>query len=416
MRFSKTRFLAGAVVVAVGFSLAVAPTATAATKTLTVWTDEQRGPTMKALLVGKNPVPGFKIEVKTFSNLSALDTAWASATAASGPDLMISNAGLAASGGKSGKLVPLTLPASVKRQFGEKAFQALSYKGKLYGVPLDVDTTALFYNTALFGKTAPTTFGQMVDWFKANKTSKGLTAGLCVPDSAWGSLPVITALGGSAWDYTKGGDPIPNKTSFNSAAFKANVSKFLLNADGSSNGFFSLSDCAADFHAGKIPFMNTGVWRVGDMEKAKISYGVARVPGVAKGSFGSPWAGYQAAYVTSFASSRGAKAAALRFAVQFMANSTTQAQLSAAGGRPPANLNAAKLMTDPVTRGIALAGSGGRLQLSVLLDDKTAGSNWYDIVQAAFDDILKNGKPVGATLDTAAEKLTKNFINGSAGL
>jgi len=146
-------------VAAVGAALALSAAtlvgvspAHAATKNLTVWTDEQRGPVLKAILAGKNPVPGYKIVIKTFSNLDALNAAWNAATAATGPDVIISNAGLAASGAKSGKLVALTLSKAVKSQFGAAAFVALGYQGKSYGVPLDVDTTALMWNKALFGK------------------------------------------------------------------------------------------------------------------------------------------------------------------------------------------------------------------------------------------------------------------------
>ncbi|MEY3407147.1 MAG: hypothetical protein RL038_208, partial [Actinomycetota bacterium] len=213
--------LGAAAALSVSGLAAVAP-AMAATKTITVWTDESRGPDLKALLTGRTPVAGHVVKVKIFSNLDALTAAWNSASAATGPDVIISNAGLAASGGKSGKLVPLTLPSSVRSQFAASAFTALSYQGKVYGVPLDVDTTGLFWNKTLAGATAPKTFAAMVNYYKANKSSKGLTAGFCAQEGVWGAHPVITALGGGAWKYSNG-KPVPGQTNFNSAAFKANI-------------------------------------------------------------------------------------------------------------------------------------------------------------------------------------------------
>lgn len=406
---------AGALILS-GYVAAFAP-ATAANKKIIVWTDEQRGPVMRTLLVGKTPVKGYTIEIKSYANLDALNAAWNSATAATGPDLIISNAGLAASGGKSGKLAPLTLPSSVKSQFSKGAWSALSFKGKVYGVPLDVDTTAMFWNTKLFGKKSPKTFGAMVDYYNKNKTSKGLTAGFCAQEGTWGSHPVFTALGGGAWGYKKNGEPVPSKTSFNSAAFKANITKYLLGSDGKSNGFFKIGgDCINDWKAGKIPFLNTGGWQVDGINASGIKYKIGSVPGVKKGTFGSPWAGYQGAFVTSYAKNHGVAAAANQFAVNFMANATTQAQLSTFGNRPPANLLAAKKVKNPVLAGIALAGSRGVLQLSALLDAKPSGSNWYDLTGDVFNKILVEGQAVGATLDSAATKLLQNFQAGAANL
>ena len=156
------------------------PSANAAAKTITVWADEQRGPQLKSLIDGNTSIaPGYVIKVKFFSALTALQGAWDKATAAGGPDVMTGPASMASQGGKSGKLAPLTYSATNNEQIPSAGQQALSYKGKVYGVPLDVDTTAFLWNKKLFGDNAPKTFGEMVDWYTANKTAKGLTGGFC---------------------------------------------------------------------------------------------------------------------------------------------------------------------------------------------------------------------------------------------
>jgi arabinogalactan oligomer / maltooligosaccharide transport system substrate-binding protein len=407
----KSRFVAlgAAAALSVSGLAAVAP-AYGATKTITVWTDESRGPDLKALLLGRTPVAGHTIKVKVFSNLEALNAAWNSATTATGPDVIISNAGLAASGGKSGKLVPLTLPSSVRSQFFASAFTALSYQGKVYGLPLDVDTTGLFWNTKLFGKNAPKTFGAMVNYFKANKVSKNLSAGFCAQDGAWGSFPVITALGGGAWKFN-GAKINPKASDINSAAFKSNVTKYLT---GSAEGFLKVGgDCINDFKAGRIPFLNTGGWNLGGLKSSNVKFAQGQVPGIKAGTFGSPWTGYQAAYVSKFAKAHGVSAGANSFVVGFMANSLTQAQLSTIGNRPPASKSAATRVTDSALKQFARSGSLGTLQLSALLDDTTAGSNWYALMDDAWNKILNQDEPVGATLDAAAAKMIQNFRNAA---
>jgi len=256
----------------------------------------------------------------------------------------------------------------------------------------------------------------MVNYYKNNKTAKNLTAGLCIKEGAWGAQPVITALGGSAWTYSSNGTPVPNSTKLNSAAFKANFASYLLGSDGKSNGFLSMDGdgCLADFKAGKVPFINTGAWNVEGIQNAGRSIGIGSVPGIKAGTYGSPWTGFQAAYVTAYAGTHKVKAGAMSFAVSYLGSAQVQAQLSAAGGRPPANLQASKIVKDPIVAGIALAGSRGILQLSPMLDDNTAGANWYGLVPDAFNKILVDGDPVGTTLDTLATKVKQNFVGGAA--
>lgn len=410
----KSRLVAATAVLALSVSgLAAFAPAYGATKTITIWTDESRGPDLKALLVGRTPVAGHVIKVTVFSSRDALGAAWTNATAATGPDVIINDAGLATSGGKSGKLVPLTLPSSVRSQFAPSAFNALSYQGKVYGLPLDVDTTGLFWNTTLFGKKAPTTFAQMVNYYKANKVSKNLSAGFCAQEGSWGSYAVITALGGGAWN-SKGSRVIPGQTKFNSAAFKSNINTFLL---GDAAGFLKVGgECINDFKSGRIPFINTGGWNLSSMQESNVKLRQGQVPGVKAGTFGSPWAGYQGAYVSKFAKAGGVAAGANSFVVGFMANSLTQAQLSTLGNRPPASLIAASRVTDAALKQFARSGAQGTLQLSALLDNNAAGANWYDLVGDVWNKILNEGEPVSATLDAAAAKMIQNFRAGASSL
>lgn len=53
-----TRAAALAAAAALGMAVLVAPSAQAATKTVTIWTDEERGPVLRKLLGNKSPVPG----------------------------------------------------------------------------------------------------------------------------------------------------------------------------------------------------------------------------------------------------------------------------------------------------------------------------------------------------------------------
>ncbi|NBR62234.1 MAG: extracellular solute-binding protein, partial [Actinobacteria bacterium] len=248
-------------------------------KTLTVWADETRGPHLLELFGAVADqdagdfVDGYVIDVKTQTSFGALKTALDNATAASGPDIVLGPNDWVPTGAKNGKLAAFTLPSSIKADFTANQLGDLSYKGKLYGVPLDVNNVAMVRNV---GVPAQTTFGGMVDYYMNNKTSQGLKAGLCIlgGGTSWGGMSVYSALGMQPYRMKNGkvdtalskpgkaaasGDPI-------SPAFVQNMKTYLLTADGSnwkSNGFYAPWDgaatvagfnCEADFKAGKVPF------------------------------------------------------------------------------------------------------------------------------------------------------------------
>lgn len=413
MSVRKGRVAAAAAAAALGVSVLLAPTASAATKTITIWADEQRGPQLSQFLNNnKTLVPGYTIKIKIFTALTALQGAWDKASAASGPDILTGPASMASAGGKSGKLAALVYPKAVSKGFSTAALSAMSYKGKTYGVPLDVDTTAFLWNKKLFGNTAPATFGEMVDWYNANKASKGLTGGICAFEGTWGSHPILTALGGGAWGY-KGTTPDYNNVLLNSAAFKANVKKYLIGADGKSNGFFQWDGCGDAFKNGKIAFANTGAWNFDGIASAGVDYGIGAVPGLTAGKKGQQWVNYSGAYLTTYATKHGVSAGARALLLNWFASKSGQVQMSLASQRPPAQNQAAAVMANARTKAVAKAAATGTPQISPALDNKAGGSNWYDVLGAVYTNIFTKGEAVDSTLDNAAGILKQNFADAA---
>lgn len=394
-------------------ALAGAP-AQAAPRTITVWADEQRGPQLQKLIDGNTTIaPGYVIKVKYFSALDALQSAWDKSTAAGGPDVMTGPASMAAAGGKSGKLARIIVTSKLRSEIPSAGLAAMSYKGSVYGVPLDVDTTGFLWNTALYGTTAPATFADMVDYYKTNKSSKGLTGGICAFEGTWGSHAVLTALGGGAWGY-KGSNAQFDKVLLNSSSFKSNVDKFLLDSSGKSNGFFQWDGCGDAFKAGKIPFAITGAWNFDGITKAGIKYGIGATPGLTASTKGAQWVNYSGAYITSYAKTHGVDLGARKLVVEWFASTQGQLAMSELSKRPPASRSANALVTDAQTLAVGRAASTGTPQISPALDNKTGGANWYDVLGGVYTDIFTKGKSADATLDAAAAILAKNFANHSA--
>ncbi len=407
------RFRAAGVlaVAALAVSVLAGAPASAAPRTITVWADEQRGPQLQKLIDGNTTIaPGYVIKVKFFSALDALQSAWDKSTAAGGPDVMTGPASMAAAGGKSGKLARIIVTSKLRSEIPSAGLAAMSFKGSVYGVPLDVDTTGFLWNTGLYGTTAPATFADMVDYYKTNKSSKGLTGGICAFEGTWGSHAVLTALGGGAWGY-KGSNAQYDKVLLNSAAFKSNVDKFLLDSSGKSNGFFQWDGCGDAFKAGKIPFAITGAWNFDGITKAGVKYGIGATPGLTASTKGAQWVNYSGAYVTSYAKTHGVDLGARKLVVEWFASTQGQLAMSELSKRPPASRSATALVTDPQTLAVGRAAATGTPQISPALDNKTGGANWYDVLGNVYTDIFTKGKSADATLDAAAAILAKNFAN-----
>jgi arabinogalactan oligomer/maltooligosaccharide transport system substrate-binding protein len=422
--FSKKKVTGIALAVAVGFSSMVSASPALAVdeaKVLTVWADETRGPNLTRALgsveaqkVGEW-VAGYKVLVKTFSSFEALNTAFDNTTAINGPDIIVTSNGTVAKAAANGKLAPVTLTASVKKNFNPNSFLDLSYKGKLYGVPVDVDNVAMIYNTKLVKK-APKTFGEMVDLYKANKTKKGLKSGLCIAGGgmSFGGYSVLSALGGSAYKMKNGA--VDTKTNpIDVTAFSANVKKYLLDAKGKSNGFFPAVDtgCKDAFLAGKVPFAVIGNWEWKDYVAKGFSMATMMpVPGVKAGTYGTAFGSVSGALLTTFAATNGNEAGAKQLLTAFFASKDGQYLYQRYEQRPPANKLAAA-MSSAAQIGFGKSASLASVPaIGAILNDVSGGKNYWDGAPALWTAVLVQGK----NAKTEATKLNtifkKNMLAG----
>jgi maltose/maltodextrin transport system substrate-binding protein len=397
---NKKRF--GVVGVIAAAALAVSalavPSAFAAKKPIVIWADETRGPALLKLVKDmEKTVPGYSVDVKSFASYDALNAAWDKATVATGPDIVLRDGALAFSGAKSGRIQSLVISSATRKAFSPGSWSALTVNNRVYGIPTDADTTA------------PKTIGEIYDYFIKNKST--LTNGICSFNGTWGAHPVLTALGGGAWGYTKKGAADFNKVVFNSAEFKANAKKYLVGANGKTNGFFSYDGCDTAFKAGKTPVALVGAWNMPGIEATSVKFAWGSLPGVTAGTFGNQWAGFAGAFMTSYATTHGVKSGANQLLNRFFATEEGQLAFNEAqkAQRPLAHIAAAAKTKDKNAQGIGASSENSIRQIAAL-DDKTGGANWYDVSNDALKDIFA-GKDIDDTLDKAAAVLSKNFAN-----
>jgi maltose-binding protein MalE len=391
---------------ALAVSTLVAPSAHAANE-IVVWADENRGANLKKVLAVKADwVPGYTVKVVAFSTFDALKEAFDKATDATGPDIIVAANDWVPAGAKSGKLAPITLTAAVKAGFNSTQFVDLSYKGKLYGVPVDVNNVAMIYNTTL-APTAPKSFGDMVDLYKSLKTSKSLKAGLCIAGGgiSWGGHSVYSALGANAYEFNSRDGVVYGRT-FNATTFGQNVRKYLMDGK-NSNGFYPATDagCKDNFLAGKVPYAVIGNWEWADYVAKGFTMNLMPVPGVTAGTYGKMFGSVSGALRTTSAAKHGAEAGAKSLLTNFFASSAGQVLYQSFEKRPPAEKGAQTDSTvTAAQRGFGASASlAGIPQVGVILDGVKGGTSYWDSAGAYWTAVLVDHKDAV----TEASKLAK---------
>jgi arabinogalactan oligomer/maltooligosaccharide transport system substrate-binding protein len=411
-----TGVLAG---IALAVSSFVVPAANAASE-IVVWADESRGPNLTKVIAAKGDwVPGYTVKVVTFSSFDALKEAFDKATDATGPDIVVGANDWVPTGAKSGKLSPITLSAAVKARFNPTQLFDLTYKKSLYGVPIDVNNVAMIYNEKLVSS-APKTFGDMVAYYKANKSSKNLKAGLCVAGGgmSWGAHSVFSALGADAYQFNSRDEIVYNRT-FDYPKFSKNVKTYLL--DGKrSNGFFPATDtgCKDNFLAGTVPFAVIGNWEWKDYVAKGFAMNLMPVPGVSADKPGKMFGSVSGAMLTTYAAKHGVSAGAKSLLTDFFASTSGQVAYQALEGRPPAEKGAQS--SSAVTAGQkgfgAAASTAGIPQIGAFLNNNKGGANYWDSAPAFWTAVLVDGKDVASESKKLANIWRANTTAGKSDL
>jgi hypothetical protein len=153
------------------------------------------------------------------------------------------------------------------------------------------------------------------------------------------------------------------------------------------------------------------------IEATSVKFAWGSLPGTTAGTFGNQWAGFAAAYLTTYATAHGVKTGANQLLNKFFSTEAGQLAFNEAqkSQRPLAHISAAAKTKDKNAQGIGASSANAVKQISAALDDKTGGASWYDVAGDALKDIFA-GKDIDTTLDKAAVVLSKNFANAAKDL
>ncbi|WAM33675.1 sugar ABC transporter substrate-binding protein [Caldicellulosiruptor morganii] len=248
--------------------------------------------------------------VKVISDQGSFQSFQTAAMSGKGPDIMFGiphdNLGTF---WKAKLLEPVPANLIDRKNFVAMSLDACSFDGKLYALPIAMETYALFYNTSKV-KEAPKTMSQLITLAKKYGFMYDV-------NNFYFSFAFIAQNGGYVFK-NKGGALDPNDIGLaNNGAIKglSLIRDFVLTYK------FMPKDIRGDiakgnFQNGKIAFYISGPWDVGDFVKAKVPFAVAPLPKTDDGKPTPSFVGVQSAFVSAKSKNKDAAFKLLKYLVE----------------------------------------------------------------------------------------------------
>lgn len=302
----------------------------------------------------------------------------------------------------AGVIEPMDKYLTSKTDLSKVGLDAMTYRGKLFGLPMFAEAVALIYNKDIV-KEAPKTWDELIQTAQAN-TGSGKFGFLGELDNAYLNYGLISAYGGYVFKNQGGTLNVKDVGIGNAGAEKAMAAlndlrfKYNLVPEGVTGDAIK-----GAFLDGKLGMMVGGPWYMGDIKKAGINYGIAPLP-TPPGASGkwSPFVGVQGVMLNAYSKN---KTVAANFAKQLV-SADSQVSFNKAGGRIPVSQSAlTQLKSDPVVVGFGKTISMGTPMPNVP-EMAAVWGPWTAAVQQSTAKPNPNYKQI---LDNAVKEITSNI-------
>ncbi len=206
-----------------------------------------------------------------------------------------------------GLLAPLTVEPAVLNTFTDTALKALTYDGKLYGIPKAVETVVMIYNKDLLPE-LPKTMDELFEVSKQFR-AKGDYGLLAKWDEIYYSYGLIRAMGGDIFGKTPEGNDDPNQLLLNNPGavkgaeyvqkfFKQDLFPSGIVGDSGLNAIDSL------FTSQRAAVVQTGPWSFQPYKEAGINYGVAPLPLLPNGEHMGSFMGVKSYSISTYSKNK----------------------------------------------------------------------------------------------------------------
>ncbi|RVT47238.1 maltose/maltodextrin ABC transporter substrate-binding protein MalE [Rubrivivax albus] len=207
----------------------------------------------------------------------APDKFQAAAAAGKGPDVFCWPHDRVGEWAKSGLIVPVRPGPAVRAAVEDSAWQAFTYRGKLWGYPIAIEAIGLIVNRALVPD--PPATWDAVFALDRRLQAQGKKAILWDYNKSFFSWPLLAGPGGVVFERDASGDYDPLKVGVNNAGALqgATLLRRLIDEGVMPRGA-RYSDMEAQFASGQVAMMISGPWAWDNAKKAKIDFAVAPIP------------------------------------------------------------------------------------------------------------------------------------------
>jgi arabinogalactan oligomer/maltooligosaccharide transport system substrate-binding protein len=310
----------------------------------------------------------------------------------------------------AGVLEPLDkyVSSSVVADLQKPAIEAMTYKGKLFGMPIFGEAVAVLYNKKLLPNGVPTTWDAFVKAAQSlTKPEQGQFGFLANIENQYHMHGAYGAFGAYVFKNTNGVYDVKNVGLANSGANLAGqlINDLRFKHKLVPEGMHDDNAAQSAFVAGKVAMWQTGPWTLSALRDAKFTdFGIGIMPRPTGAT--NPWrpfVGIQGLVLNSYSKN---KQIAADFA-KFVISADNQVSYYKAGGRIPVSKKAnAQLANDPVVAGFGKAVANGLPMPNVpemgqvwgpwgnavSLIAKTPNANVKNLNEAAVKEIASNIK------------------------
>ena len=372
----------------------------AGSTTITLWVDTERAPALKDIAAQFKEETGItvKLEIKDFATVD--QDFISQVPTGKGPDVIVSPHDKLGAYVSAGVVAPLEL-GDVADGFAESALQAMTYDGKVYGVPYSIENVALVRNTDL-APNAASTYDEVIANGKAAGTQYPFLVGLS-PEQGdpYHLYPLQTSFGSQVFAQNADGSYDASQLVLGDEAGNA-FAGWLAGQGAAGTGVFNANidgDKAREFFlAGQSPYYLTGPWNVPAIKEAGINYAIDPLPS-AGGQEAKPFIGVNGFFLSSKSNNA---LAATNFIVNYLSTEDAQMSLYEVGGRPPA-LTAAYEKAAADDADVAAFGKIGQTGAPMPAIPEM-GAVWSDWGNAELQLIKGEGDPA-QVWQTAAENI-----------
>lgn len=319
------------------------------------------------------------------------------AAAGKGPDIWIWAHDRIGEWVAGGLLQPLSPGKALQADIDPLGWKAFTIGGKTWGYPFAIESVALVYNKALVS-TPPKTFDEVIALDK-KLAGQGKKAILWDYTNTYFTWPLLAAGGGYPFKQKADGSFDASDTGVNNAGALKGVE--LLNKllrDKVMPVGSKYADMEGAMAQGKVAMMINGPWSWDNLRKAKVDFGVAKIPTV-DGHKASPFVGVKGVMINKASPN---KELAVEFIENFMLTAKGLKTINDAEpiGAPASKAFFAELKSDP-----NIAATMASAQDGHPMPNNPEMGRFWSAMESALANVMDARQTPKEAMDAAAKRM-----------